>query len=1117
MLNTILHGSSIKTRSIAACVALSASGYFIGGCAGNLWQQPWQLEVHTTDHLGNSIAEVTIQLSGVDLGKSDEEGIFRHTLHINGTKPLRLYAHLTSTDYYYAPYIKTFTIANPSTPSNNFLSFLTTSNKDISSNNSQQEQKLTFNAVLHRIPKQTTAKQTSASDHKSQLGKNIRNTTRSPPTPSSQKKQDNVVIAKPITTLPSTLKPTVLYTEQSPKQPQSLDGTVERVTKKTNKASKENQSALPSSIDQKEDRNFPSNDAQPAEHPSDISPPSDRDDIATTSPPPQDPAKIHKPDTNHKKPTAAKKPPPQSKTKIKTTAISPSSKKALKASRKTIQKTGFFLEVLARSPSKQKKHFPLSAVDIYLGYQHSIEKLCVTSHIGTCEFRRLKQNFGRVVTIIAKKKGYRSIIRKVQISPTTQLNMVMQPGNSFDIIALLPQKTSVQGLADAEVWLGQQRLGQTNSFGHFSYTPTSSHPPSLVLTIKSPSAIPSEQTITVNSQDVSILPFALSSPLSHKVVILPPKVPETPHQQASSMTELLNSINRSTIHHFFRQRGFSRIGYSFATNVSQLFGLNELRERGFYNTELEQWTSWLLGTYIYPAQDEGDLPAIIDMNLYNSKGTVIANASSKWRENKTPSNLLELLPSLITSLNSQLTMEAAITKTQTNHAWLNITPSQTEHLSENSLTEPLAPIKVWRWESNPSQRGLLNLSHIANLAPKLGTDNTDDRRIRAEILSSKIPLQPGDLIEIIPPRSPLYNHVTAKSSFHSLAHIRVTSQQRPLKGVMVFKDHTQWIGTTDHKGAFLAHQKMLSKPLHLEFRKPGYKRFEKTITLSAKQEAMVYMERSHSYITIHSKPSGQDVIFNNTSMGKTPLSLNIHNSSLKKSNPPPKLTIGGGDGYKKRHLHLSPSRIFTEYTGARTIILEKDYLSQFFSQNPKDPQKALTILNQILPSHSDYPQAIHLKALTYFQLNQHRTSLSIWKQLFSLKNIARQVALQQSHLYAGLCAFHLAEVQDQQRMFHKSFKLYRDTVRHFKQSAKIGSLPYDLDLKLAYHWALSEHRMALINENKELLQSAQNRWSIFLTMANNNKGKPPPDFQQQLGQAKSYAAEATENLKSLSL
>lgn len=345
---------------------------------------------------------------------------------------------------------------------------------------------------------------------------------------------------------------------------------------------------------------------------------------------------------------------------------------------------------------------------------------------------------------------------------------------------------------------------------------------------------------------------------------------------------------------------------------------------------------------------------------------------------------------------------------------------------------------------------------------------------------------------------------------------RKGGENSPVSGVNLYQDQI-WVGTSDQNGEIEVAQ-LPGKSVTFLAHRFGFVPLEKTVTGSknGRKPLVLKIVPKFSSIIISSVPNGKKLFVEDVFVGLTPI-LNPLEIPIGIR----KIRIEGGKNYKDWQTVVEVTSALVNFSGARSVRLEKDYVrtAKSFEQQG-DYKKALLYYQKVGTNESDFPKARNAMGSLYLgQFNDPERAVEEFEKVLQVPNIKALIDKKFVVTYAnnGAAYFKIAN-----RLFEKdpksSARYFKKAYENFQNAEMFSSyFPKESYEKIRhqtlYFLALTYHKIYYLTHRKGFLQKALNGWKNYLDFVNfyiKDKGEYKKPFEN----AQVYLAEASASIKS---
>ncbi|MCY4380976.1 MAG: hypothetical protein OXC40_05360 [Proteobacteria bacterium] len=783
----------------------------------------------------------------------------------------------------------------------------------------------------------------------------------------------------------------------------------------------------------------------------------------------------------------------------------------------TLEKLTLNLEAQAQLPGQitfsvfeqsKTKLTAISGATLFIGYQRSLHLFCRTSSVGMCGMKPPKHK-NRLITVIVTKDGYQSQSYKISLAHKKHHVFILQQGRSLDVFALTSHYGSSFGLADTAISSGGKVLGKTSSFGYFSI-PLSDLPIDEIA-IGAPELVPDKKIVTINKNrsNLFVTYFQKRSPERIRAAFLPAEYLGVNPKTQVPLQSLIQNNQKRFMNHVFRTNIMRRVDYDQATTA---LGVNtnfiDSIAHSWQEQELTTWVDALFSFYYYPHNQGWHNPhrikVILEAKVNHSLHGVMKSTTRLLELPINNTTFDQEVRTITNLLISSLPYQGTILSIDNRDITINLGRRHHQGLV------PQTKAQVYRTVYHPNAASLSRQVITGEIMMTEVSDNETQARLLTNDGANKPRV--GDQLIINPNRH---------NKFIATDLLVYTGQDNaPLAAVNIYHNQSR-VGFTNNDGKVMIQQEYLNIPKTYTLQKPSYevKKFQLTLKRSESQgfpynpklsPQTVTLERTHSFVRLHSHPTGLKTYIDGELVGTTPVMITLP------PRPEVSVVIVPPKGYKKFFRTYQMKGGILHLAGSRKIRLERDHLGLYLSLlKSGNNTKALEVLRSVPPEHTDYPQSLALLAKHESKQNKEQSVIYALTLFINLHHRPSQVSepLVNSLFNAGLLSFQLADAYDNQKDFYRSRILYERARDFLEFSTTKNTLLQKSLIKGKYYLALSVHRIAVINKNSSLLKLALERWNRYLSYHDTIQATDRDQNQFWQNKARYYAQEARNELK----
>ena len=663
--------------------------------------------------------------------------------------------------------------------------------------------------------------------------------------------------------------------------------------------------------------------------------------------------------------------------------------------------------------------------------------------------------------------------KSFKYEPNQKIHVNLKRGHSLDIFALKSHYGYRHGLPGVDISLDDQRVGKTDSFGHFTINYKGSIGDLVEIGLKSKQHLPARfSTDYIINRSMSLVKyFGNPSPEPVRVLTLPVQAAgRLKGKTLSTFTGNLNDkLSRNLKREFFNSPSFTNISEKddHLSNRSWIKNLG----KGWKNQSIKSKVDAVL----VPTVVLHD-PMQLELKLIDSSGKTLAAAKENLKSFTDNKAVRSGVKSLSKKIVRNFPFEGTITE------------------NENENENDVFTINLGFGEGRAIKSG--DIFDIYGIQSDIkGQKKTHSKIGSASVVSTR---EYTSKIKVISkfPRAIIQvgNKVTFKGSpkqgSGNLAiFVKEPSTGRGIPQANVyFKE--KWLGATNKKGLITIHQNDNDRGL-LKVIKNGYETLSKETKLGKIGRMEIPLRQVTAFLMVDSQPSNLNVFLDKKFIGKTP---------FKESVPVPsgftKLEILGENGLKNYKQVLDLDEGTLDLSGENKIIMEKDYISEAKNMiNGGRFQDAVDLLNKMATSHSDYKHGQHQAGVVYMSLlRQPHLAAKAFYNVTSDPEVKsyRDKRFIGSHINEGV-SLHLvakeleSEDETDAAVAHylKSTEVLESVKSHLRFIKK-DNYQQAFD-NVFYYKALSHQNIWSINKSAEQLLLAQDAWLSLLDSRNSKK------------------------------
>ena len=711
------------------------------------------------------------------------------------------------------------------------------------------------------------------------------------------------------------------------------------------------------------------------------------------------------------------------------------------------------------------KSQPIEGLQLFYGHasEGQMKPACTTEKSGRCSFS--VEPSTETIRILAKKQGFRTQQRDLNIQSDQRLRFQLRSGHSIDVFAINRRYGYNRGLPDIEVSINGHSVGHTDAFGHYSHFYEGEKGDLLEVSLRSKDYLPHHfSTDYVVAGPMSLVKyFNPETPHPVRLSYLP--VQAAGRMETKTLSKFGGDLDRylaQALQKSFRKTKAMQLVKPELLKENQKAGwsLSQAAKDGWQDTSLKARIDALIIPTLILQKPLGFELSVVDASghtLIASKEALVSYSDRNAIENA--------VQTLVKRIEQRFPFEGTITAMDDEGVTINLGTKHGLPLKTGDYFE------VWGLQSDRfgqskalAKIGLLNLrqlqqnkslAHVKESAPRSVIDIGDQ-----VILTS--------------------NHQPAQKT----VQIRVghTDNNQPIAQANIYFQG-EWLGSTGSDGILKLSKKNFQGKGLLSAIKYGYRDFTREIDLTALHRLEVKMEREAAYINIDSVPSGAMVYIDQKPVGKTPFAkpVSVPSGFVK-------IELRAGPNFKTYSQVFEMREGTLDLSSDRSIQLESDLFKEAMQTfDNGDIEGALTQLKAIPNQHSDYLRAQHKAGEIYLTiLNEPAAAAAAFHQVTSEKSV-------QSFIDKRFIGTHINEGM---ALFLSGKRLMKESpdsaVAHFRKAVEvlqnvepqlrhINPMEHaDAVHNLKFYKALSLHEIWNVTRDPSSLALANKSWAEYL-------------------------------------
>ena len=738
-----------------------------------------------------------------------------------------------------------------------------------------------------------------------------------------------------------------------------------------------------------------------------------------------------------------------------------------------------------------ENHEPLGDAEIFVGRdsKRDLSSACTTNSRGRCVIR-FEDKPKSVVSLVVKRKGYKTTSLSTRITNKGQIKFSMAKGKTIDIFAITKSFNFTRGLEEVAVLINGRTVGQTDKFGYYSFTYSGKKDDLVSVALRAMGFLPEiYETDFVASGPMTLVKFFNpKTPPSVRMVVLPVQPAGKVSKKDlrafdGSVDKIISTAARTSV---FSSTAFQEVQFTTFNRLAKQNGenLTRLQKEGWQATQLKsQIDALLLPTLVL------NQSPYIELSVIDSRGRILAAAKEKLDGIDDSASINRSLIVLSQKINRAFPFEGAVLDKTSEFVQLNLGFGAGRSIKSGDTLD-VHGIQTDKTGRSQTQKkiGEVTIVEVQDGFSKGKVTSLEPRSV----------IERGDLVVLRPRKAPSVDSAQVRVSTDSQGSALVSQAN------VYFNDY--WIGATDEKGRLYVN---IEGDGVLKIIKHGFRQYSKNLTLQKSTKIDIKLSRETGYIRISSKPSNAEILIEGRKIGKTPLStpISVPTGFLK-------VELQAPNGYKNFKTVLELDEGTLDLTGANEIILERDIIAA--AENllaATKIEKAIERLLTIPKSHTDYLLAQHKIGEIYLtRLKNPAKAASAFSRVTQDPKVAQfsDKRFIGSHINEGVALFETAEnIEGQPSVaiahYQKAIEVLENVtpqLRFVPKNQYVQALH-----NVEYHMALSRYKVWTYTKDPVVLNQSIRAWKSYID-SNPNMANGDKSVQLYLNNAKIYYKQA---------
>ncbi len=708
---------------------------------------------------------------------------------------------------------------------------------------------------------------------------------------------------------------------------------------------------------------------------------------------------------------------------------------------------------------------------------------CITNERGRCALRIYRDQYPNPTPIMVSAKSYQSQRQNVNLASGGMYRFNLPRGEMIDIFATLQTFQYLKGLAGVEVFVKGERVGETDSLGHFGYLYRGSKSDLLDIMLKSKNALPDsfETDFVVAGPMNLVRHYTPKAPPPVKLALWDVKLAGELMGEAkpSDLKDIENDLREAVNKGFYSNAAFQSVEYSKVAEAARTAGvsLSQILTKGWQSTELKaHLNAVLLPTIIMSGEQH------LELSLIDSHGNILAAAKERLVGSGDKRTMMATVAKVAEKIIEAFPFEGAVIGKESELIRINL------GFNSGRGVQVGDELDVYGTQLDKLGRQQLHAKTARIKVTKVGGDESTAKVIST---SARSVVDRGDLV--------VMRGAPSREGLGGEVHVTGTDTTGMSKGIaqanIYFNEF--WIGSTDETGRLKVPAGVAGKHGLVRIIKHGYRDFAREMTLDGRKRSDVQVTRESSYLQVESEPAGAAVALDGKVVGNTPIRVPIPVAVGFV-----KVKIGGLEGYKDFVQVMEFDQGTLDLTAGQAIKLERDLLgpARRSATAGRFPEAA-ELYSKIPETHSDYLLSQHeLGEILLLQMKQPAAAAGAFARVTSQEAVRDFVDKRfiGSHINEGIALVLAAELLATSEPAAARAHLAKASEVLARVAPQIRFVSANEHPRAAhnvgYYQALSLHRMWLMDSNEAMVSPTALAWREYMEGA--TKVVPPASGQE---------------------
>ena len=730
-----------------------------------------------------------------------------------------------------------------------------------------------------------------------------------------------------------------------------------------------------------------------------------------------------------------------------------------------------------------------------------LKKICTTNKRGRCAVR-FEPDTSKDKIFVIKKKGYQTRIIPSRLTDKGKLQVNLTAGMTIDIFAVTRRYQFVKGLAGVDISIDGEKVGTTNRYGQFSFPFKGQRDDLIEIGLHAREHSPPVfRTDFIASGDLTLVrQFSPKSPPPVRLALLDLSFAgELDHRPGEGKYGQTNRILEAATKKFvFSQKPFVEFPKALLyKTVNQAgFEMKSLVANGWHQSDLKG----KLDAIVVPTLvTSGDKEAL-ELAVIGSGGKTMASVASELAEVDDEATIVENMSRLAAQLSDGFPFEGSVKSVSGKNVLINIGRRDERRL------KPENQVNIYGLQvSERGQKqtfGIVASGKIVDVKDAVSNVRLTYQKPRSIIVGGDIVVLDRQMISSAPE-----SYRTSRKSRNITFKVAEQVGKVGIGHANVYWNGA-WLGSTSPKGTLVASSGNIQGSGILKIIKYGFQPFQQKRS-KLKPSERILLERTSSYLRVHSEPPNAKVYVDGKQIGQTPLS-----SSISVPSGFIKLELKGVPGYKVYSEVLELEQGTLELVGQRRIALEKDLFSMAQQELSRgDVERALRLLETVKENHSDYLLSQHQLGEIYLTMVDDPVRAAEAFQRVTKAEAVRTFQDKRfigSHINEAMAIFLIADSVASksqaiaQAHYGKAIEIFNrvEPFLRFVPASQHEIATHNLQ----FHRALAYQKLYALSQDNLSLHRAYEKWQEFLSLS--GEDNPSSVFKQYQEHAQVYMKQA---------